>query len=153
MGNKKLQVWLPVLFSLVMIVGMIIGFQLKEKTMSPQFFSFSERTSLQELTTLIKRKYVDKLAIDSINELAATELLQHLDPHSVFIPAKELIAVNEELQGNFEGIGIEFSIFHDTLVVVTALSGGPSEAGFESKPAPIRTPAARPIPSTMGRAI
>lgn len=127
MGSKKLQVWLPVLFSLVMIVGMSIGFQLKEKTMSPQFFSFSERTSLQELTTLIKRKYVDKLAIDSINELAATELLQHLDPHSVFIPAKELIAVNEELQGNFEGIGIEFRVIDDTVNVMNIVKDGPAE--------------------------
>lgn len=132
MGSKKLQVWLPVLFSLVMIVGMMIGFQLKEKTMSPQFFSMPQRSSIQELTSLIKNKYVDKLAIDSITALAATELLQHLDPHSVFIPAKELIAVNEELQGNFEGIGIEFRIIDDTVNVLNIVKDGPAEkAGLQ----------------------
>jgi len=127
MGFKKLQIWLPVLFSLVMIVGMIIGFQLKEKTMSPQFFSFSQRSSLQELTSLIKNKYVDKLAVDSINALAATELLQHLDPHSVFIPAKELSTVNEEMQGNFQGIGIEFRVIEDTVNVMNIVKDGPAE--------------------------
>ena len=132
MGSKKMQVWLPVLFSLVMIIGMIIGFQLKEKTMSPQFFSFSQRSSLQELTSLIKNKYVDKLAIDSINALASTELLQHLDPHSVFIPAKELSAVNEEMQGNFQGIGIEFRVIEDTVNVMNIVKDGPAEkAGLQ----------------------
>lgn len=132
MAPKKLQVWLPVLFSLVMIVGIIIGFQLKEKTMSPQFFSLSQRSSIQELTSLIKNKYVDKLAIDSITAMAATELLQQLDPHSVFIPAKELIAVNEELQGNFEGIGIEFRIIEDTVNVMNIVKDGPAEkAGLQ----------------------
>ncbi len=132
MGSKKLQVWLPVLFSLVMIMGMIIGFQLKEKTMSPQFFSFSQKSSLQELTSLIKNKYVDKLAIDSINALASTELLQHLDPHSVFIPANELSVVNEEIQGNFQGIGIEFRVIDDTVNVMNIVKGGPSEkAGLQ----------------------
>ncbi len=132
MGSKKMQVWLPVLFSLVMIIGMVIGFQLKEKTMSPQFFNFSQRSSLQELTTLIKNKYGDKLAIDSINGLAARDLLQHLDPHSVYIPSKELSAINEEMMGNFEGIGIEFRVIDDTVNVMNLLKDGPSEkAGLQ----------------------
>jgi carboxyl-terminal processing protease len=132
MGSKKLQVLLPILFAVVMIIGMAIGFQLKEKTMSPTFFGINKRSSLQELTELIKSKYVDKLAYDSINALAATELLQHLDPHSVFIPATELSLVNEEMQGNFEGIGIEYRLIDDTVNVMNVIKDGPSQkAGLQ----------------------
>lgn len=132
MGSKKLQVLLPILFAVVMIIGMAIGFQLKEKTMSPTFFGINKRSSLQELTELIKSKYVDKLAYDSINALAATELLEHLDPHSVFIPATELSLVNEEMQGNFEGIGIEYRLIDDTVNVMNVIKDGPSQkAGLQ----------------------
>lgn len=127
MGPKKLQVWLPVLFALVMIVGMLIGFQLKEKTMSPMFFRSSSRSSLQELTELIKSRYVDPIAEDSINGLVANEILKHLDPHSVFIPSEELAAANEDIMGNFQGIGIEFRQMNDTVNVMNILPGGPAE--------------------------
>ena len=127
MGPKKLQVWLPVLFALVMIVGMLIGFQLKEKTMSPMFFRSSSRSSLQELTELIKNRYVDRIAEDSINGLVANEILKHLDPHSVFIPSEELSAANEDIMGNFQGIGIEFRQMNDTVNVMNILPGGPAE--------------------------
>src|SRR5687768_3531190 len=60
-------------------------------------------------------------------------MLNKLDPHSSYIPASERAAANEDLRGNFDGIGVEFNIFHDTIVVVSALSGGPSEAlGIQS---------------------
>lgn len=127
MGSKKLQIWLPLLFSIVMIAGMAIGFQLKEKTMAARFFSFSNKSSIQELTDLIKSRYVDKIAVDSINALVATELLAHLDPHSVFIPAADLSSVNEEMMGNFHGIGIEFRILNDTVNVMTVLKDGPAD--------------------------
>ena len=127
MGPKKLQVWLPLLFAIVMIVGMMIGFQLKEKTLSPQFFSPGSRTTLQELTELIKTRYVDKVSQDSINELVSNELLKHLDPHSVFIPSAELQAANEDIMGNFQGIGIEFRQINDTVNVMNIMPGGPAE--------------------------
>jgi carboxyl-terminal processing protease len=127
MGSRKLQVWLPLLFAIVMIAGMAIGFQLKEKTMAARFFSITRKSSLQELTELIKNKYVDKVASDSINELVSSELLQHLDPHSVFIPANELSSANEDMMGNFQGIGIEFRILNDTVNVMTVLKDGPAE--------------------------
>ncbi len=127
MGSKKMQVWLPVLFAVVMISGMLIGYQLKEKTSGNRFFSLSKRTSLQELIELIKSKYVDKISSDSINQVAAAELLSHLDPHSVFIPSERLREVNEELMGNFQGIGVEFQVFNDTLNVINVIKDGPSE--------------------------
>jgi carboxyl-terminal processing protease len=127
MVKKKLQVWLPLLFAVVMVAGMTIGYQLKGKTVGTDFFSFSKRTSFQELLELVKGKYVDNLPVDSINEVAANELLAHLDPHSVYIPADRLKEVNEELAGNFQGIGVEFQLLDDTVHVTNVIKGGPSE--------------------------
>ena len=126
MGSKKFQVWLPVLFALVMVAGMMIGYQLKDKTLNNRFFNLSRRTSLQELVELVKGKYVDKVSSDSINQLAASELLSHLDPHSIYIPADHLKEVNEEMMGNFQGIGVEFQILDDTVNVMHVMADGPS---------------------------
>jgi carboxyl-terminal processing protease len=62
----------------------------KRKTLGNRFFTGNRRTSLQELVELVKARYVDKMPADSINQLAADELLSHLDPHSVYIPADKL---------------------------------------------------------------
>lgn len=90
------------------------------------FFQNSQRTSLQETLDLIRLNYVDPVSTDSLAEDAIEAMLNHLDPHSIFIPAKYLQEVNEDLQGNFEGIGVEFQIISDTVNVVTVLPGGPS---------------------------
>src|SRR5687767_15947414 len=106
MGSKKLQVWLPVLFALVMIVGMGIGFKLREKTADVgSFFRLKKKNSIQEILDLVQSKYVDKIGTDSLTEMAIEELLSHLDPHSVYIPAEKLKFENEDLQGNFQGVG------------------------------------------------
>ena len=132
MGSKKLQVWLPVLFAIVMVLGMLIGYQLKDKTLGNRFFNLNRRTSLQELVELVKAKYVDKVSADSINQVAANELLSHLDPHSVYIPADHVKEVNEDMMGNFQGIGVEFQILDDTVNVMYVMAGGPSlKAGLE----------------------
>lgn len=127
MVSRKMQVLLPVIFAVIMVAGMMIGYQLKDKTLGNRFFNLSKRTSLQELIELVKGKYVDKVSADSINQVAANELLSHLDPHSVYIPAEHLREVNEELMGNFQGIGIEFQIFSDTVNVINVVKEGPSE--------------------------
>jgi len=132
MGSKKLQVWLPLLFSIVMVVGMIIGYQLRDKAGGNNFLSSSKKSSVQEVIELIKNKYVDPVKVDSINQSVVDNLLEKLDPHSVFIPSKYLKEVNEDLMGNFQGIGIEFQFFNDTLNVVNIVKDGPSDkAGIE----------------------
>lgn len=129
---KRLQVWLPLLFSLVMIVGMIIGFRLRENTRTgSNLFRFPKETPLQEVLDLINHKYVDAVSTDTLGNDAIQEMLTHLDPHSVYIPASMLQEVNEDLEGNFEGIGVEFQIIKDTVHVVNVLPKGPSdEAGL-----------------------
>lgn len=132
MGNNKLKVWLPLLFALVMVLGMMIGYQLRDKTQGGRFLSLNNRSALQELVELIRTKYVDPVQTDSLIQVAADELLSKLDPHSVYIPAKDLMEVNEELMGNFQGIGVEFQLFSDTVNVITVMKGGPSEkAGIQ----------------------
>ncbi len=132
MGSKKLQVWLPILFALTMVLGMLVGYQLRDETAGGRFLGFSKRTSLQEVVDLVKGRYVDKFASDSINQLAVNQLLSHLDPHSVLIPSNQLEAADEHLQDNIKGIGIEFQIFDDTVNVMSVIKTGPSEkAGLQ----------------------
>src|SRR4051812_41409267 len=108
--NKKLQVWLPLVFSVVLIAGMIFGFRLNQQTGSKNsFFHKDKRGSLQEALDVIKEHYVDKIGVDSLQDDAINEVMTHLDPHSIYIPASDVSAVNEDLQGNFEGIGVEFN--------------------------------------------
>ncbi|MBI1341834.1 MAG: PDZ domain-containing protein [Terrimonas sp.] len=131
--NKKLQVWLPMIFSVVLIGGMYFGFKLRETTPnSSGFFKTDKKTSVQEIMDLVKLKYVDSVKTDSLQYDAIQEMINHLDPHSVYIPASQLQEVNEDIMGNFDGIGIEFNIFSDTINILYVLPGGPSDnAGLE----------------------
>lgn len=128
--QKKVQIWLPLLFALVMIAGMVIGYKLRDNTqVASNVFTFNrKRSPLQEVLDLVMLKYVDKVDIDTLGNDAIQDMLVKLDPHSNFIPARYLGAVTEDLQGNFQGIGIEFQVFKDTVNVVNVVPGGPSEA-------------------------
>lgn len=79
------------------------------------------------LLRLVSSYYVDTANIDDLTEKAIIHLLGELDPHSVYISKEEVAKMNEPLKGNFEGIGISFNIFKDTLLVLTTIPGGPSE--------------------------
>jgi carboxyl-terminal processing protease len=130
---KRLQIWLPLLLAIVMIVGMVIGFTLRENTTSNNFFKIPRRTPLQEVIDLVKLKYVDAVNTDTLADDAIEEMLTHLDPHSIYIPASKLDEINEDLQGNFEGIGVEFQIIDDTVHVTNVLPQGPSDmAGLQT---------------------
>jgi carboxyl-terminal processing protease len=82
---------------------------------------------LDALLTVINYAYVDKVDNEKMVEDAIVGMLKELDPHSVYIPEEELKRMNEPLEGNFEGIGIQFNILKDTITVVSPISGGPSE--------------------------
>ena len=128
MRNKKLQVWLPLVFSLVMIAGMFFGFKLHQQTGSAKgFFKKDKRSSLQEAIDLITNRYVDSIGIDSLQDGAVQQMMNHLDPHSVYIPASNVGDANEDIIGNFQGIGVEFNIFSDTVHVLYVVPNGPSD--------------------------
>lgn len=130
---KRLKVWLPLLFALIMVLGMMIGFRLRENIpVSQSFFRQNKGSSVQEVMGLIRDKYVDSVNTDSLSTNAIQAMLAQLDPHSLYIPPAQVQEVNEDLQGNFEGVGIEFLIIRDTVNVTAVLPGGPSEkAGLQ----------------------
>ncbi len=131
---KKNQAWLPLVFAIILIAGMAAGYLLRERMPVAQgFFQPVQRSAVQEALDLIRLNYVDGISTDSIADDAIRAMLEHLDPHSLFIPKKYLQKVNEDLQGNFEGIGVEFQIIRDTVNLVSILAGGPSEkAGLKT---------------------
>lgn len=126
MNNKKIQVWLPLLFSITLIVGMFFGYKMRDNMPGKSFFHTEKRRPIQEIMDLIENRYVDDVKIDSLADTAIQAILARLDPHSVFIPAEELQLVNEDLAGKFFGIGVEYNIFDDTLNVTNVLKDGPS---------------------------
>jgi carboxyl-terminal processing protease len=127
MANKKLQVWLPLIFSMVMIAGMFLGYGI-----GGDFFKIDKKTSLQEAVDVIRKNYVDNVNTDSLQYGAIQEMMGELDPHSVYFPPVELKAANEDLAGNFEGIGVEFNVFDDTVNIVYVIPDGPSDkAGLQ----------------------
>ena len=123
-GNDKRKIALPLVLTLGIAVGMLIGVNLKS---SGTWSGGSTNQKLREVLSLIERNYVDETVPEDLVDDAIEHMLGKLDPHSVYISAADREAANEDLRGNYEGIGIEFSIFRDTLTVVTPLSGGPSE--------------------------
>ncbi|HVX25999.1 MAG TPA: S41 family peptidase, partial [Parafilimonas sp.] len=133
MVRKKVQVWLPLIFSLVMILGMVIGYKLRENTSGgDSFLKNNDRTPLEEAISLIQNKYVDKVHLDSIEAPAISGVLDQLDPHSIYIPATNVESMNEDLQGGFQGIGVEFQMIKDTVNVMNVIPDGPSyKAGVE----------------------
>ncbi|MDR0810802.1 MAG: S41 family peptidase [Paludibacter sp.] len=80
-----------------------------------------------ELLSLINRHYVDTVAVEKLTEEMLVDLVAKLDPHSVYIPPADLKMVNEDLEGSFSGIGVQFNIQNDTVMVIQVISGGPSE--------------------------
>ncbi|MFN4973968.1 MAG: S41 family peptidase [Bacteroidota bacterium] len=126
MPSKKIQVALPLLLSVVMIVGMFIGYQLRSKTGNAPLLSTGNQSSLPELIRLVREKYVDEVSADSIDQLVSNELLSHLDPHSVWMSATDLQDVEDEMNESFQGIGIEFQLLRDSVHVMFVIPGAPA---------------------------
>jgi carboxyl-terminal processing protease len=121
--NKS--IWQPFIYALLIVVGIILGIWLKPNTEGGQFL-FKSKNKIGQILSIINEAYVDTIDLDSLEDVAIEELLTQLDPHSVYIPAKDLQQANEGLEGNFEGVGIEFSILDDTIMVANVLKDGPA---------------------------
>jgi len=124
----KWKVFQPLLLAGVMIFGMLMGFRLYEGIHGKPSFQLKSTGTVQDIINYIESNYVDSVNTASISEKAINQLLSELDPHSTYISPKEFNAVQEDMQGNFEGIGIEFLIVNDTIMVVSPIAGGPSES-------------------------
>lgn len=126
MQNKKTSaISSSLLISLVLILGMFLGIKFQDEIHALGFRT--KVSSIEQVMRLIEKKYVDTVDFKNIEQSTIEDILTKLDPHSVYIPAEEFKRVNEQLEGNFEGIGIEFYLLNDTIYVVSAISGGPSE--------------------------
>ena len=131
-NNSNYQIRLPLILCIGLAGGVLIGASLNTATPGSNDIS-KDVQKFREVLNLVEQEYVDDAKTAALVDDAIGHMLTKLDPHSAYIPASERIEANEDLRGNFEGIGIEFNIFDDTLVVVSPLSGGPSEAvGLQS---------------------
>ncbi|MFC4261414.1 S41 family peptidase [Ferruginibacter yonginensis] len=126
MSNKKFQIWLPLLLSVVMIVGMFMGYKMRDAMPGKSFFYNAKPNTIQEVVDLINSRYVDAIDNKTITDTAIQAILSKLDPHSVYIPAADVAQTNEEIKGSFYGVGIEYSFLNDTLNVTNVLKDGPS---------------------------
>jgi carboxyl-terminal processing protease len=129
--NSKYHIRLPIVLCLGLAAGVFVGATLNTKKSTADVNKDVQK--FREILTQIKEEYVDTINTSALVDDAILHILQKLDPHSAYIPVTDRLAANEDLRGNFDGIGIEFNIFNDTIVVVAPLSGGPSEAlGIQS---------------------
>ncbi|KGE88825.1 MAG: S41 family peptidase [Phaeodactylibacter xiamenensis] len=130
---NKFSIWLPLLFAIVLVTGMLLGMRMQSNM--PKLVVEQEapgpegigQGKVEEILRYVEAKYVDAVDKEALTQEVIDDLLSRLDPHSNYISAEELQAVNEQLKGNFDGIGVEFMVLDDTIVVVTPLAGGPSE--------------------------
>lgn len=138
MNNNRFL--LPLAFAATLAVGVLIGVKISPfagAARSGYSAANSADNRINEIMNFISARYVDSINVDSIvdafvgdylNDPATIdELFKALDPHSSYIPKEDLVSFNEDLEGNFDGIGIEFNIVDDTIMVVAAMSGGPSQ--------------------------
>ncbi|MBC7694040.1 MAG: S41 family peptidase [Burkholderiales bacterium] len=128
---KKHNVFLPIIVSLSVVFGVWLGYFLNQRinngSGNNQKYHSSANDKISSLLDYIEYQYVDTINKKDLVEKTVTSMLQSLDPHSSYIPASEFASVNEPLEGNFDGIGVEFNIIKDTIRVISPIAGGPSE--------------------------
>ncbi|MEZ5105451.1 MAG: S41 family peptidase [Draconibacterium sp.] len=125
--NKKTIILLPLLIAVSIAAGIVIGNMLKRNS-QPGFsgFAAAKTNKLDVVLDLIEHGYVDSVNTSDIIEKTIPEILENLDPHTTYIPVKEMKEVEEEMTGKFSGIGVQFSVMEDTVRVIEVISGGPS---------------------------
>jgi carboxyl-terminal processing protease len=124
----------PIYFSLAVIIGIIIGIFFGGNSSSSVFSKNNlQEQKIKKLINFIEQDYVDDVNTDQLLDDAIAEMLEKLDPHSVYIPKEDLQAVTESMEGNFVGIGVEFRMINDSITVVQPIKGGPSiKAGIRA---------------------
>lgn len=127
--NNKFTVILPMVVAAAIVIGILLG-GLVFKSASPiprkGNLAVPGGGKLDMLMSLIANRYVDTVSLDSITEKAIPLILDELDPHSVYVPAKDMAAMNESLDGEFDGIGVMFNMATDTVIVLNVINAGPS---------------------------
>ena len=125
--QKMSKYGMPLVIALSVILGMVIQQNIDTQKFNGKNSGFQAGNKLDAVIDYVNREYVDTVDVPSLVENTIPKILEELDPHSVYIPAVDYEAVNEPLEGNFDGIGVQFNIQKDTVSVVKVILGGPSE--------------------------
>lgn len=135
--NKIKTILFPIIIGLSIAIGMLLNSLLNKRSAIMNHPTSSGMISMQGsklnlILNMINYSYVDTVDIKKIEENVIPQLLKDLDPHTVYIPAKDMQRVNEDMIGNFGGIGVQFYKYQDTVTVIKVIAGGPSEkAGIQ----------------------
>lgn len=128
MSTKNSSRFTPVIIAVSVVIGILIGtFYAKHFAGNRLGIINASSNKLNALLRIIDDQYVDTVNMGELVEKAMPQILAELDPHSTYIPAKNLEEINSELEGSFSGIGIQFTIQNDTIHVNAVIQGGPSE--------------------------
>jgi carboxyl-terminal processing protease len=133
LDSKRLNLWLPILFSIVLITGMVFGYKLNQSaSFKKSITSIIQNDRLEEIVSLINNRYVDYVDEESLYLDGINGILSQLDPHTFYIPYDNVDNTNDNLKGIYKGIGLEYFMLEDTLVVVSvAENGGAADAGIQ----------------------
>ena len=124
--NDKATVRLPMMLGITLAGGMLIGATFFGGTKSLNNIGRGY-TKYREILQLIENNYVDSVNTDDLVDYSITKMLEKLDPHTAYMNPQDAVAARSQLEGGFDGIGVEFNVYKDTVYVVTPLAGGPSE--------------------------
>ena len=128
MNNKKNYRFMPLVMAICVIVGILIGtFYANHFSGNRLSIINSSSNKLNNLLHIVEDQYVDTVDVNDLVEKAMPQILSELDPHSVYISAKDVQQANDDLRGSFSGVGIEFTIRQDTLHVQQVIANGPAE--------------------------
>ncbi|MDB4923165.1 S41 family peptidase [Mucilaginibacter sp.] len=112
----------------LVLLGVTIGIFISNRNLMNQSLGFSleDNDKISKVLNLVKQNYVDSVNVDSVEGVTVNNLLQNLDPHSLYLPEQKATSLNEGLAGGFTGIGLEYQLLRDTLVITQIYAGGPA---------------------------
>lgn len=132
-NTKSETYWMlqPMVIALVLAGGFLLGWYFQgdgkpNVITGPHGTEISSYNKLSEILNFIQTKYVDSVDIDHLADVAAGAMLKELDPHSYYIPKQDAEAINNRMQGNIDGIGVEFFLFRDTVYIIDIISNSPA---------------------------
>lgn len=130
--NSKHTILFPLLLAAGIVLGILLGQFVGRNRAESQLRTLLSRSGLEttnkimQTCALVEHRFVDSISMDSLAELVIPLMMQELDPHSVYIPARQMQAMNEPLEGEFDGIGVTFNAATDTVIVLSVIPNGPS---------------------------
>ncbi len=132
MKNSRHNILFPLVLAAGVLFGIMFGQYLGRNRAQSQMRAILSRSGLGaanklvQTCMLVEGRFVDSISMDSLSELVIPLMMRELDPHSVYIPAREMQEVNEPLEGEFDGIGVMFNAATDTVIVLSVIPNGPS---------------------------